>query len=169
GASVSAQIPVKKWWTAIIYANVNYNKFEGILYGENLNVSATTVLGNLNNQFRFGKGWSGELSGFYRTKGVEGQILIEPLGQASAAISKQLFNDKANLKVGIRDMFYTQKVKGQINFQETQASFYNVRDSRQVSISFTYRFGKPIKGSQPSRHTGGASDESNRVKSGGNN
>jgi len=169
GASVSAQVPVKRWWTAILYANVNYNKFEGMLYGENLDVSATTFLVNINNQFRFGKGWSGEISGFYRTKGVEGQIIIEPLGQASAAVSKQLFKDKATLKLGMRDIFYTQQVKGYINFQQTEATFHNSRDSRQLSISFIYRFGKPIKGNQPRRNTGGAGDESNRVKTGGNN
>ncbi len=169
GVSVSAQIPVFKWWTAIVYTNVNYNKFNGMLYGENIDVSATTFLANLNNQFKFSKGWSAELSGFYRTKGVEGQVIIEPLGQVSAAISKQLFKEKANLKLGIRDMFYTQKVKGYINFQETEATFHNTRDSRQVSLSFTYRFGKPIKGPQPRRNAGGASDELNRVKAGGNN
>ena len=168
GISVSAQVPVAKWWTAIIYVNANYNKFSGVLYGENLNVSATTVLGNLSNQFRFGKGWGGELSGFYRTEGIEGQIVVMPLGQVSGAITKQLFAGKANLKLGVRDIFYTNQVSGYINFQETEATFHNARDSRQLSISFTYRFGKPIKGAQPRRQAGGASDESNRVKAGGN-
>jgi len=169
GLAMSAQITVRKWWTAILYANVNYNKFSGMLYGEDINVSATTFLANVNNQFRFNKGWGAELSGFYRTKGVEGQLIIEPLGQASAALSKQLLKDKANIKLSIRDMFYTQQVKGYINFQQTEASFHNVRDSRQVSISFTYRFGKQIKGPQPRRNAGGASEELNRVKTGGNN
>jgi len=169
GIAVSAQIPVKKWWTAIVYVNANYNKFNGMLYGEFIDVSATTFLANVNNQFKFSKGWSAELSGFYRSKGIEGQIVVQPLGQASAAISKQLFQEKANIKLGIRDMFYTQQVKGYINFQQTEASFHNTRDSRQVSLSFTYRFGKPIKGPQPRRNAGGASDESNRVKSGGKN
>jgi iron complex outermembrane recepter protein len=168
GIAVSAQIPVEKWWTAILYLNANYNKFSGLLYGENLDVAATTVLGNLSNQFRFGKGWGGELSGFYRTKGIEGQIIVMPLGQASAALTKQLMGGKANLKLGIRDIFYTNQVKGYINFQQTEASFHNSRDSRQLSLSFTYRFGKPIKGSPQHRNTGGASDESNRVKAGGN-
>jgi len=168
GISVSAQIPVAKWWNASVFANVVYNKFDGMLYGENLDVSATTFLANVNNQFKFSKGWSGELSGFYRTKGVDGQILIEPMGQASAAIAKQLFKEKATLKVGIRDMFYTQKVKGYINFQETQATFLNTRDSRQVSITFTYRFGKSFSAAQSARRSSGASDESERVKVGGN-
>lgn len=169
GIAVSAQIKATKWWTAIVYVNANYNKFNGMLYGENIDASATTYLGNLNNQFRFGKGWSGEISGWYRSKGLEGQIIIEPMGAASAAISKQLFKEKANVKLGIRDMFYTQQAKGHINFQQTEATFHNSRDSRQVSLTFTYRFGKPIKGPQPRRNAGGANDESNRVKSGGNN
>jgi len=169
GIAVSIQIPVVKWWTAVVYANMNYNKFTGVLYGENINVDATTFLANVNNQFHFGKGWSAELSGFYRTKGVEGQIIVLPLGQVSAALSKQVLKDKGNIKLGARDIFYTQQVKGYINFQQTEATFHNARDSRQVSLSFTYRFGKPIKGTQPRRETGGAGDESNRVKTGGNN
>jgi len=168
GAAVSAQIPVKKWWTAILYTNVNYSHFTGMLYGENINVSGTTFMANVNNQFKFNKGWGAELSGWYRTKGIEGQVIVEPMGQASAAASKQLLKDKASLKLAIRDIFYTGGVKGYINFQQTQASFQNTRDSRQVSLTFTYRFGKPFKAAQ-ARRTGGAGDEQSRVKVGNNN
>lgn len=167
GVAVSAQIPVKKWWTAILYTNLNYSKFSGELNNEMVDVEATTLLLNINNQFKFGKGWSAELSGFYRTKGAEGQILINPLGQASAGAAKQILKGKATLKLSARDLFYTNKVSGNINFQNTQAYFRNVRDTRQVTISFLYRFGKPIKG-LPQRRNGGSSDEQNRVKMGNN-
>ncbi len=70
--------------------NVNYHKFTGVLYGQNIDVSATTLLLNLNNQFSFQHGWSGEVSGFYRTKGVEGRVIVDPLGQGTAAISKKI-------------------------------------------------------------------------------
>jgi hypothetical protein len=90
------------------------------------------------------------------------------MGQASAAVSKQLLKDKASLKLAIRDIFYTGGVKGYINFQQTEASFQNTRDSRQVSLTFTYRFGKPFKSAQ-ARRTGGATDEQSRVKVGNNN
>ncbi|MHA4812005.1 TonB-dependent receptor domain-containing protein [Flavitalea flava] len=168
GMAVSAQVPVTKWWTSILYTNVNYNKFSGMLYGENIHVEATTLLLNVNNQFTFGKGWGGELSGFYRTKGVEGQIVVKSMGQASAALSKKLLQDKASLKLGIRDLFYTNQVNGYINFQQTEATFHNQRDSRQVSLSFTYRFGKLLKSSAGKR-SNGAGEEQNRVKTGGNN
>ena len=91
------------------------------------------------------------------------------MGQLSAAISKQILKEKGSVKLGIRDIFYTQVVHGNIDFAQTEATFRNARDSRQVSATFTYRFGKPIKGSQPHRKAGGADNEKERVKAGGNN
>jgi len=169
GISVSAQIKPWTWWTVALYGDFSYTQFQGVLYGQAINIGAPNFLANVNNNFQFAKGWGGEISGFYRSSGVDGQVLVNPMGQASAAVSKQVLKEKGSLKLGLRDIFYTNIVTGQINFQQTQASFRNERDSRQLSLSFTYRFGKPIKGAQPHRQTGGASDEQNRIKSGGNN
>ncbi len=164
GIAVSAQVPVKKWWMAILYTNVNYSKFSGEINNEMLNVEATNFLINVNNQFKFEKGWSAELSGWYRSKGIEGQIVIQPLSQVSLGVSKQVLKGKGTLKFNVRDVFYTQKVKGEINFENTMAKFYNVRDSRVANISFVYRFGKPIKDAKPRKQSGGADDEQNRIK-----
>jgi hypothetical protein len=169
GVSVSLNMPLAKWWNTTIYVNVNYNHFTGELYGENLNVDAVAGMGNMTNMFKMGHGWSAELSGWYRTSGIDAQFIIEPLGQTSAAIAKQIMKEKASLKLGLRDIFYTQQVKGAIDFQQTQASFHNTRDSRQLSLTFTYRFGKAVQGAQSNRHSGGADDESNRLKKSGNN
>jgi iron complex outermembrane recepter protein len=169
GIAVSAMRPLTKWWTAILYTNVNYNKFSGMLYGSNIDVSATTLLLNLNNQFSFQHGWSGELSGFYRTKGVEGQVIVDPMGQGTVAVAKKILSDKGSLKLSVRDFLYTNQVHGYIDFQETDATFHNRRDSRQVAMTFTWNFGKPLKGmSNNGRRNGGAGEEQSRVKSGGN-
>ena len=169
GISISAQVPVAKWWNASLYGNYNYNAFKGVLYNEALDVHGSNILFNVNNQFTLGKGWSAELSGFYRTKGIEGQIIIMPLGQASAGISKQVLKGKGSVRANIRDIFYTNRAKGEINFQQTEAHFENTRDSRVAGISFSYRFGKPLKGLQNNRKKGGADAEQNRVKAGGDN
>ena len=168
GVSISAQVNVKKWWAASLYGNYNYSSFKGELYGELIRVNASNILFNANNQFKFNKGWSAELSGYYRTKGIDGQIVIEPMGQLSAGVSKQVLKGKGSVRVNIRDILYTNWAKGYLNFQLTQASFENRRDTRVAGISFTYRFGKPIKGPQNNRKKGGADDEQNRVKVGGN-
>jgi iron complex outermembrane recepter protein len=167
GIAVSAQIPVQKWWTAVLYTNYNYTSYSGLLNGEELKIEASNVLLNVNNQLKFPKGWSAELSGFYRSKGAEGQIMIYPLGQVSGGVAKQVLNNKGSIRFNVRDMFYTQKAKGYMNFQQTEASFRNIRDSRVVNVTFTYRFGKPLKDISQ-RKRGGASDEESRVKMGGN-
>jgi len=164
GIAVSAQFPVQKWWTAILFTNVNYSRFQGEVNNDKVDVEATNLMVNVNNQFKFNKGWSAELSGWYRTKGVEGQIMIQPFGQLSAGVTKQIMKGKSTIKFNIRDILYTQVVKGTINFQNTEATFKNSRDSRVATLSFVYRFGKPMKDAQPRRKTGGASDEQNRVK-----
>ncbi len=168
GISMSAQVAVIKWWTAILYGNYNYSVFKGQLYGETLDVSASNILFNVNNQFKFNKGWSAELSGFYRTKGVEGQVIIQPMGQLSAGVSKQVMKGKGSVRVNIRDIFFTNRPKGDISFQQTEAHFVNERDTRVAGVSFTYRFGKPLKGPQNNRKRGGADEEQNRVKMGNN-
>jgi hypothetical protein len=167
GFSLSAQVPIAKWWTGIFYTNLNYNKFSGMLNGEDLNIDATNLMLNVNNQFKFKNGWSAELSGWYRTKGIEGQILIQPMGQASAGVGKQIIKGKGTVRVNVRDLFYTNYPKGNINFQSTEAFFTNRRDSRVANLTFSYRFGKPIKDQRQRSKTGGADDELNRVKAGG--
>ncbi len=169
GIAVSLNMPVTKWWNTTIYVNVNYNQYTGELYGEALDVHAIQGMGNMTNMFKFNHGWSAELSGWYRTSGIEGQIYVQPMGQTSTAIAKQIMKEKGTLKLGLRDIFYTQQVKGTIDFQQTEATFHNSRDSRQLSLTFTYRFGHAIKGAQNNHHSGGADDESSRLKKGGNN
>ena len=162
-ASLSVQKNVVKWWTAIVYTEYNYNDYKGILNAEDVRIKAGNFVININNQFKFNKGWSAEISGFYRTSGIEGQILIKPMGQLNAGVQKQVLKNKGTLKLNVRDILYTMKAKGEINFQRTEATFQQQRDSRVATISFGYRFGKPFKGT-PKRKTGGAGTEQNRVK-----
>jgi hypothetical protein len=166
GIAVNAQIPVTKWLTSMLYTNYNYTRYSGKLYGEDLKISAGTLQISLNNQMNFKNGWGAELSGWYRSKGVEGQIILQPMGQMSAGISKQVLKGKGSVKVNVRDILYTQIPHGDINFKETEARFRNSRDTRVANITFSYRFGKPIKSTNGQRKKGGASDEENRVGAG---
>ena len=165
--SVSAQIPANKWWTLIPYTEFQHGEYNGLLNGEIVNVQGNTFLVNLTNQFKFNKGWSAELSGFYRTKGVEGQIIINPIGELNAGVQKQVLKNKGTLKLNISDILLTRHEVGNINFQQTEAYFNQHQDSRVANLTFIYRFGKPIKGPSQ-RNSGGAGDEKSRVKQGGN-
>ncbi|MBO9567036.1 MAG: TonB-dependent receptor [Niastella sp.] len=166
GIAVSVQLPVAKWLTTMVYTNYNYTQYSGIIEGQDFSIEAGNLMVNINNQFKFNKGWAAELSGWYRTSGPEGQILLDPFGQMSAGISKQVLKGKGTLKLNVRDIFFTQIPKGEINFENTEARFKNSRDTRVANLTFTYRFGKPLK-STNGRKKGGAGEEQNRVKGGG--
>ncbi len=167
GISVSAQIPAAKWLSSNLYANYNYNKLTGTLVGEDFEVSAGNMVFNMNNQFTFKKGWSAELSGWMRTKGIEGQITLRPMGGLNAGIGKQVMEGKGSIKLSMRDIFYTQPAEGTINFKTTEARFRSQWDSQVANITFTYRFGKPLKGNVPQRRER-SPEEQNRVKGSGN-
>jgi iron complex outermembrane receptor protein len=161
--SVNAQIKVTKWWMAIPYAELNYSSYRGNFASGNVNVDATNFGMNVSNQFTFKKGWSAELSGFYRTKGIEAQILIYPLWQMNAGVQKQVLKNKGTVKLNVRDIFRSMNPNGDINISSTDASFSQKRDNRVVTVSFSYRFGKPLKGVK-TRKSGGAGDEQGRIK-----
>ena len=67
------------------------------------------------------------------------------------------------MKFAVSDLLKTMNAKGDIDFKDTYARFLQQRDSRVATLTFTYRFGKPIKGLK-TRKSGGAGDEQDRVK-----
>jgi len=168
GIAVSAGGQIKKWWSGNVYANIYNNKFNGIVNGDAITTGATTGQFNISNQFKFAKTWSAELGGFYRTAGVEGVFKIKGFGMMNLGVSKQVLKGKGSLRFSVRDVLYTQKIKGESKFSNIDAAFQQARDSRVASLSFTYRFNKGKVNGQK-RRTGGAGEEQNRVKTGGDN
>ena len=164
--SVSANIPVTKWWRANIYTNVFRNHFKGVVNNGPIDVSGTTGMANLSNSFTFKNGWGAELSGFYRTKSIEGTLVANDMGAVNVGFSKQILKKKGSLRLNIRDVFYTQQFSGYSKYQNIDVSIRNTRDSRVANLTFTYRFGK--QQNSPQRKKGGAGDEQQRVKVGGN-
>lgn len=168
GLAVSAYFPVTKFLTTNIYGNISNSKYKGALNGGVLDVNGNMFMTNINNQFKFKKGWSAELSGFYRSKGIEGQIVANPMWQMSTGVQKQILKNKGNLKLSFSDIFNSQRFVGTVKYQDIDVYINEKGDSRRASLTFTYRFGKAMQNQQQRRKTGGAGDEQSRVKSGGN-
>jgi len=168
GVAVTANMPIKKWLNINLYANVFNNHYNGIYQKDPVDINITSFTTNMTNSFTMGKGWSAEISGWYRSKGADGLLIAKDMGAVNSAISKQLFKKQGTLKFGVRDIFYTQQFRGYAKYSDVDVTVANKRDSRQFNLSFTYRFGKTNIPSER-RKTGGANDEQNRVRSGGGN
>lgn len=165
GVSVAVQASPFAWWSLSGQAIYNYKELKGY---NNINYNSNVSQLNLsmNNQFRIGKTYTAELSGFYTTQARNDlQELLLPTGQLSAGVARPLFNKKVTLKLSVRDILYTQVMEGNTDFPDADEYFILRRDSRQVNLSLTWRFGKPLKTAR--RNAGSASDEIQRVGSGG--
>ena len=165
GISVNAFFQITKWWTSNIYANVFNNQFSGIINGDPVTIEATTGMTNIMEQFKFNKGWGAEVSGFGRTEGVEGIFRIKAFGSINLGLSKQMMKNKGSLRLSVRDVLWSQKIKGESKYSNIDAHFQQVSETRVVNLSFTYRFMKG-KVNTPQRKRGGANEEASRVKSG---
>ena len=166
GISVSTSTPFTKWWTGNIYVNVFNNRFDGIANNTPISVSATTLVFNGSQQFKFAKTWNAELSGFFRTKGIEGVIQTYSLGMMSIGMGKQIMKGKGTVRLSVRDFLYLQKFSGIIKYSNIDASLKQRNESRVANINFSYRFAKGKMNGTPKRRASSASDEQNRIGTG---
>ncbi|MCR6721555.1 MAG: outer membrane beta-barrel family protein [Chitinophagaceae bacterium] len=164
GIAVMANVPVRKWWNSNVYVNGYRNSYEGLYNNDPVKLSFTSLVANMTNTFTLGKGWNAELSGWYRSKGLDGILVINNMGAVNAGISKQVLKKKGTVKMSVRDIFYSQNFSGYAKYSDVDVDIRSRRDTRQVNFTFTYRFGKTnIKPER--RRSSSASDEASRVKS----
>ncbi len=168
GMAVNIGKAVTKWWNANLYTNVSNNRYSGIVNATPVTVDATTLMLNGSQQFTLTKKLGAEVSGWFRSGGVEGVIVTKPMGGVSAGFSQKILKDKGTLRLNVRDIFRTQRFRAVSQYGNVDAAFQNSWDSRQLSVGFTYRFAKGKVENKPSRKTGGADDEQSRVGKGGN-
>jgi hypothetical protein len=166
GLSVTAPVPVTKWWSANLFANVYNNHYKGVYNTKPIDVSYTSFTINITNTFTIKNGYSLELSGWYRARGVEQLTINEPMYIINFAGQKQVLKGKGTVRLNLRDPFWLQRYQGATKYDIVDTRIWNKWDNRQLTASFTYRFGK--NGQQaPTRRRNQSLDEQNRVGQGG--
>jgi hypothetical protein len=164
GAAITLTKPITKVWTLTLFTNIYNNYFEGRINNAPVDIDFTAFSANMNNQFRFKNGWSAELSGFFRSKGLEGGTLVtQPLGSFSFGASKQIMKTKGTLRLSVRDPLFIQQFKGSTKFDNIDFSILSRNDTRQVSLAFAYRFGKNQNNIPQRKRSSASQDEQNRV------
>lgn len=167
GLSITAPATFTTWWNASFFTNIYNNHYTGVYNADPIDISFTSFMVNVTNNFTLNKkkGLSGEISGFYRHKSVEQLTLIEPVYQMSIALQKQIMQGKGTLRLNVRDPFAWQKFRATVNYSDIDLKQTTYPDVRQVTATFTYRFGKSAQ-TAPRRRTTGAQEEQNRVGGG---
>src|SRR5690606_10774558 len=114
--SVGGNTEITKWWQLNGQVVLIHKEMDGFV-GKQLSESINQVNLNISNQFKFNKGWSGELSGTYTSRSQNDiQEILDPTGQVSVGIAKTVLHNKGTVKLAFRDLFYTQWMKGNTYF-----------------------------------------------------
>ncbi|HWI91387.1 MAG TPA: TonB-dependent receptor [Flavisolibacter sp.] len=155
--SITAPIPVAKWWNINLFTTIFNNHYKGVYNNVDIDVKYTSFMANMTNSFTITKGFTAELSGFYRHKSIEQLSKVQPLYQMSIGLQKQVMEGKGTVRLNIRDPFAWQNFEGYNQYGYIDMHFKNHPDTRQVTATFSWRFGKQLQ--QPQRRRNGSSQE----------
>lgn len=164
GLNISAPYNITKWWST--YTSVNLNKvlYESELSTNNLSIAVTTFNVFMQNNFMLPKGFKFELSGWYNSPSIwGGTFLISEMYSVNVGLKKSLFDKKANLTIGLNDIFYSQRWSGSSNYNDVDLKVSGRSDSRRFKVGFTYNIGNQNVKSR--RRKTGLEDEKNRISS----
>jgi hypothetical protein len=157
-----------KWYGMFVNVNSFYSSFKADYGGGSrvVDLGVATVSVFMQNTFKLGKGWTGELSGFYNSPTVwQGTFKSKTLWSLDAGVSKPIFKNKGNIKASFTDMFRSLKFRGDVNFASQFTQFSGYGDSRMFKIAFSYRFGSmQVKAA---RNRNSATDEESKRTQGG--
>jgi iron complex outermembrane recepter protein len=174
GLAINAPFTPVKNWNVNLFLNVFNNRYEGIYYnsftGNNdpIDISYTSMLVNVSNTISFKKGWSGEVSGWYRGKTIEQLTISDPMYFLNLGVQKTIIKGNGTLRLNIRDPFHWQQFRGKTVYSDIDVTIHNKWDNRNITATFSYRFGKTSV-AQARRRTTGATEEQNRAGGGNNN
>jgi iron complex outermembrane receptor protein len=169
GLSITIPATFTPWWNLNFFSTIFNNHYKGIYNADPIDLSFTSFMINATNSFVLNKakGFTGEISGFYRHKTVDQLAVIEPVYFIGIALQKQIMKGKATLRFNLRDPFAWQKFRATVQYSDINVASLARPDIRQATFTFTYRFGQNTPGQQqPRRRNSGAQDEQNRVGGG---
>lgn len=161
--SVTAPVKIAKWWNLNVFGNVYNNHYKGIYDTIDIDLRFTSFMLNVTNSFTIAKGFTAELSGFYRHKSIEQLTRVDPLYQMSFGLQKQVLQGRGTVRLNVRDPFAWQEFSGVNRYGYVDMKFRSRPDVRQVTATFTLRFGKQMQQQQQQRRRGSSQEEQNRV------
>jgi iron complex outermembrane recepter protein len=165
GFSLSIPYEITKWWMTSNNFNIYNNTYSGTISGGNLSLQLTSYTINTQNSFQLPNGWAIEMGAYYNSKQIYGTFLINPQWSLNAGIGKSFMHNRLRMHFDLNDIFWTEKTKSEIKYNNVDAKFNQTYDSRFLRLHLTYNFGKQTV-EQARRRRGGAEDELNRVRQG---
>lgn len=165
--SISSPVPVNQWWNMYLSLSPFYQSYAVTLNGfgtiENRSQSSWGMNGYMSQNFRLGKNWNADISAWYNFQNATTIYQSKALGSINLGLSKKVFKNQATIKLAITDLLNTQRWEQTAITNTLNLRTYRKWESRNISLSFSFRFGNNKIKSARERETG-AGAEIDRIK-----
>jgi hypothetical protein len=154
---------ITPWWN--LYGNLigSYSTIKGPVNNTFLNASRFSWNLSGTQIFKIYKKWDMEISGIYNSKFLDAPAIVKAQWAINWGIQRSLLKDAAKLKLSVSDIFNAYEFSLVRDFGGLYYENVNKWESRQLKISFSYRFGnKNAKG--PKIRETGVEEENKRIK-----
>lgn len=166
GLSMNFTLKPFKWWNSYFDLNAYKGMYTGAQQGQSYKRGNNVFSINTTNSFIFSKGFSAELSFFYKTKEEYSVLDINPSSSLNFGLKKTFLDKKLIAKISGTDILYNNNTSGSVQFSTINEKFSRHRDTRIFNFSLTYIIGKGGATAAAKRQSG-AEEEKKRAGSGG--
>ena len=167
--NISMPMPITKWWSSFTTVSVSYAMYETVVNDNPVKLAAAGFFGRTQQTFTLTKKLSAEATFFYVSPQVtdEGLFKMKSMSSLDLGLQQKVLRDKGTVKLSVSDIFKTHYFRGSFENAGRYTSVASKSDSRQVRLTFSYRFGNTNVKAARNRKTG-LESEQNRIKQGGN-
>ncbi|HSY76655.1 MAG TPA: outer membrane beta-barrel protein, partial [Bacteroidia bacterium] len=162
GGNITLVCPFAKWWTSTNILDGYYTHYNADYLNAGLNTTKFFWDVSSDNLFTLKSKLSIDVNGSYTSGWDDGYLYAKPSGNVSIGVQKKILKNKGTIKLNATDIFYTSNMLGYAIFTGYIENYDIKRDTRVVSIAFSYHFGGSST-SRSMRSKGGAEDEKKRA------
>lgn len=162
--SLNFSVPWKitKWWSTNNEATVYYSKYVGRLADFDINSATVSFNAKTIQTFTLPKSYTIQMDAFIQGGEYYTFTTSNAFGAVNLSVQK-LFRDKrSNLKLSATDIFFNSQFSGSSTYSNYAEHYHVSRNSRVVSLSFSYKYGNSNVSRIRQRGTG-ADDEKQRA------
>lgn len=140
--NLKAMIPfeIASWWNTNNMAQLNHNKYKSYIGDALLDVAQTSYMFRSQHNLLLPAGFKLELVGMFLGPQREGQMWINSFGWVDAGLTRSMMDDKMTITLNGTDLFRTQVIRGNINFDKINTNFSQYRSNQGISLTLRYNF-----------------------------
>lgn len=158
-----AMIPVeiRSWWNTSNMVQVTNSRWKSMIGDALLDVSQTSLTLRSQHTLNLPAGFKAEVMGMYVGPSQYGQAKIKGFGWVDAGFTKGFNKDKLTLSVNGTDLFRSQIIRANVQFDKIDTKFQQYRNTQGVRVTLRYKFAQGESFRVANRS--GSSEERNRL------